>query len=100
MAVESPLFLAIGRHGPVDPAEGRRVAVPGLAWLEARLADGTFEAVYSMEGGGRLILAHAASDAELLALLQAAPDVERVWQITRLYDGLEVIRAYLAEENA
>lgn len=100
MAGDEALFLAIGRHGPVDPEEGRKIAVPGLAWLEARLADSTFQAVYSMEGGGRAIIAHAPSAAALLELLRGAPDVEREWQITRLHDGLEVIRDYLAADAA
>ena len=90
-------FLAIGRHGPVDPAEGRRVAELGLPWLDDRVADGTFDGVYSMEGGGRLLIAHAASEDDLRALLAGAPDVPRDWQITQLHDGREVVRRYLAE---
>jgi hypothetical protein len=97
VTADQPLFLAIGRHGPVSAEEGRRVAVDALGWLESRLADGTLEAVYSMEGGGRAIIARSASDTALLELLRSAPDVERTWQITRLYDGLEVIRSYLAD---
>jgi hypothetical protein len=93
-------FLAIGRHGAVDPAEGRRVAELGLPWLDDRVADGTFDGVWSMEGGGRLLIAHAASEADLRALLDGAPDVPREWQITQLYDGREVIRHYLATTPA
>ncbi len=88
-------FLAIGRHGPVDPAEGRKVAEQAVEWIPARLADGTIDCLYSMEGGGRLVIAEAESAETLRAMLDAAPDVPRDWQITELYDGQQVLLDYL-----
>ncbi|MFI5911006.1 hypothetical protein [Dactylosporangium sp. NPDC051541] len=88
-------FLAVGHHGPVDPRLGLRIAAEAVDWITARLADGTFDGLYSMAGGGRLIVANADSEEELLALLRAAPDAEREWTFTELFDGIEVIRKYV-----
>ncbi|MET7403721.1 hypothetical protein ABZS66_60655 [Dactylosporangium sp. NPDC005572] len=90
-----PKFLAIGHHGPVDPELGLRIADVAVDWISARLADGTFDCLYSMAGGGRMIVANAAGEEELLALLRAAPDAPREWTVTELFDGIEVIRKYV-----
>jgi hypothetical protein len=92
-------FMAIGRHGPVDPSEGRVHAEAALDWLPARLADGTFDCVYSLQGGGRLVIANAGSEDGLRATLAGAPDVPRQWEITELYDGIQVLRDYLASAD-
>jgi hypothetical protein len=89
-------FLATGHHGPIGPAEGRRFAEASLQWLPMHLADGSLDCVYSMKGGGRLVIASAESEEALLRLLESAPDPERDWTIVELYDGVEVIRNYLA----
>jgi hypothetical protein len=89
-------FMAIGRHGPVDPAHGRKVAEQAVEWIPARIADGSIDYLYSMEGGGRLVIAEAESAEALRALLDAAPDVPRDWQITELYDGQQVLLDYLS----
>ena len=89
-------FLAIGHHGPVDPSEGTRAALDALEWIPEQLGNGFLDCLYSMKGGGRMVVANAASEDELRAKLAAAPDVEREWQITELVDGLTVIRNYLA----
>jgi hypothetical protein len=89
-------YLAIGRHGPVDESEGRAFAEAALAWIPQRLADGTFECLYSLHGGGRLVIASAESEDSLRAVLDSAPDVPRQWEITELYDGQQVLRDYLA----
>ncbi|MEV6924588.1 hypothetical protein AB0M46_08780 [Dactylosporangium sp. NPDC051485] len=88
-------YLAIGHHGPVDPQLGLRIADAAVDWISARLADGTFDCLYSMAGGGRMIVANAGSEEELLALLRAAPDAPREWTFTELFDGIEVIRRYV-----
>jgi hypothetical protein len=88
-------FLAIGRHGPIDPADGRRFAELALEWIPERLADGSIDCVYSMAGGGRLVIASAESREELFAMLDAAPDAKRTWEITELYDGQQVLIDYL-----
>src|SRR5205823_3230015 len=49
-------FLATGHHGPIDPAEGRQLGEASLQWLPAHLADGTLDCVYSMKGGGRIVI--------------------------------------------
>jgi hypothetical protein len=89
-------FLAVGRHGPVDESEGRSFAGAALAWIPQRLADGTFDCLYSLHGGGRLVIANAESEEALQAMLAGAPDVPRHWEITELHDGLQVLRDYLA----
>jgi hypothetical protein len=89
-------FLAIGKHGPIDPAVGRKLAEQGVTWLPEQIENGFFDCVYSLKGGGRLVIANAESEQSLLAALRAAPDAERVWQITEMYDGLQVLRDYLA----
>jgi hypothetical protein len=88
-------FLAVGHHGPVDPQLGLRIADEAVDWISARLADGTFDCLYSMAGGGRLVVANAAGEEALLALLRTAPDVPRQWTFTELFDGIEVIRKYV-----
>jgi hypothetical protein len=92
-------FLAIGRHGPIDPSEGRKHAELALGWIPERLADGSLDCVYSMAGGGRMVIANADTADEVLALLEAAPDAKRDWQITELYDGEQVLRDYLASTS-
>jgi hypothetical protein len=89
-------FMAIGRHGPVEPGDARRHAEAALAWLPQRLADGSFDCVFSLHGGGRLVIANAESEDALRALFDSAPDVPREWEITELYDGQQVLRDYLA----
>jgi hypothetical protein len=88
-------FLAIGHHGPIDPAQGHAIAEQAVTWIPERLADGTFDCLYSMAGGGRLLIANAESEDALRSLLDAAPDARREWQVTELYDGLTVIQDYL-----
>ncbi|HUP76112.1 MAG TPA: hypothetical protein VM282_23970 [Acidimicrobiales bacterium] len=92
-------FLATGHHGPIDPAEGRRFAEASLQWLPSHLADGSLDCVYSMKGGGRLVIASAESEEALLRLLASAPDPERDWTIVELYDGVDFMRQYLATLN-
>jgi hypothetical protein len=89
-------FLAIGHHGPVDPAVGTRAARDALDWIPQQLQNGFLDCLYSMKGGGRMLVANAESEEELRAKLASSPDVERDWQITELVDGLTVIRDYLA----
>lgn len=89
-------FLAIGHHGPVDPDDGTRAARASLDWIPQQLENGFLDCLYSMKGGGRMLVANAASEEELRAKLAASPDVEREWKITELVDGLDVIRDYLA----
>jgi hypothetical protein len=89
-------YLAIGRHGPIDPAEGRRLAERAIEWIPDRIAEGSLDCVYSMEGGGRMLIANADSVEKVLAMLEAAPDAPRDWQITEIYDGVQVLLDYLA----
>ncbi|MEO8692454.1 MAG: hypothetical protein ABI658_02995 [Acidimicrobiales bacterium] len=92
-------FMAIGHHGPVDPSEGTRAAKAALTWIPEQLANGFLDCLYSMKGGGRMIVANAESDEELRAKLNASPDVAREWHITELIDGLTVIRDYLGSSS-
>lgn len=90
-------YLLTGHHGPVEPAEGRRIAAAGLVWIEEQLADGTLDCLYSMEGGGRLVIVNAGSADEALAIVRRGPDApSREWSVVGLRDGRTVIRDYLA----
>lgn len=89
-------FLAIGKHGPLDPDFGKKIAPKSAAWLRDSLANGLLDCAYSLEGGGRMVIANAESAEALLAVLTAAPDAEREWQITGLHDAVETIERYLA----
>ena len=89
-------FMAIGVHGPIDPDIGLQVAPRSAAWLSQQIAAGSLDCAYSLEGGGRLLIANAESADDLLATLRSAPDVEREWKITRLTDAVAAINAYLA----
>lgn len=89
-------FLAIGKHGPLDPDFGKTIAPRSAVWLRDSLANGLLDCAYSLEGGGRMVIANAESADELLAILSAAPDAERDWQITALHGAVETIERYLA----
>jgi hypothetical protein len=94
-------FLAIGKHGEVDP---NAKVTPGgvsasLEWLERSLQAGIIDCAYSMEGGGRLLIAEAPSAGVLLQTLRDAPDVQREWIITGLTDAQDSIRQYVAEHS-
>lgn len=89
-------YLAIGVHGEVDPEAGRAIAPRSLAWLKAGLASGEITSVYSMAGGGRLLIMEADSEDALRATLAAAPDLDRTWTINALTDAVESIERYLA----
>jgi hypothetical protein len=88
-------FLAIGHHGPVDPELGLRIADEAVGWISDRLADGTLDCLYSMAGGGRMLVANVDSAEALRAMLRDAPDAPREWTVTELFDGIEVIRNYV-----
>ena len=93
------LFDGLDQLGvAVETAAGGGVAGDAVAvdWISARLADGTFDCLYLMAGGGRLIIANVADEETLLAMLRSAPDAPREWTFTELFDGIEVIRNYVA----
>jgi hypothetical protein len=92
---ETKKFLAVGHHGPVDPEEAKQVAAVALEWIPAQLQNGFLDCLYSMEGGGRLLIANSESKDALLTVLNNAPDARREWTITELFDGVDVIRNYL-----
>ena len=89
-------FLATGHHGPVDASEGARRAEEAMAWIPEQIASGFLDCLYSMKGGGRMLIANAESEEALRAQLDAAPDVPREWEIVELLDAVAVIRSYLA----
>src|ERR1700753_1843868 len=93
-------YLAMGYHGPIDPATQTGRGEAGLEWIAAQLDSGYLDCLYSMEGGGRMLIANAESKEALLEVLEQAPDAKREWKITTLFDGAEVIRRYYAELEA
>jgi len=97
---ETHKYLAMGYHGPIDPATQTGRGEAALEWIAENLASGYLDCLYSMEGGGRLLIANAESKEALLEVLENAPDAKREWKITELYDGADVIRRYYAELNA
>ena len=60
-------FVATGKHGPLDAEFGKTIAPKSAAWLRERLADGLLDCAYSLEGGGRLVIANADSAEEAIA---------------------------------
>ena len=57
-----PTFLAIGHHGPVEVDNAKQMAEDAVEWIVPRLTDATFDRVYTMAGGGRLVIADAESE--------------------------------------
>ena len=92
-------FMAIGKHPPVTPGEpgpGREEVTQNVEFIEARVADGTYDSAHIMAGGGRLIIVNAESEEEALLSLTTPPDHPfRTWEITQLLDFSEVMAAYL-----
>jgi hypothetical protein len=94
-------FLAIGKHPPVtteEPGPSRDQVRANFDYIRDRVADGTYDSAHIMVGGGRLIIANAGSEDDLLASLTTPPDHRlRTWEITQLLDFEEVMGAYLRE---
>ena len=94
-------FLAIGKHPPVtagEPGPSRDEVKANFEFIQARVADGTYDSAHIMVGGGRLIIANAGSEDALRASLTTPPDHRlRSWEITQLLDFEEVMGAYLRE---
>jgi hypothetical protein len=92
-------FMAIGKHPPVTPDDegpGKEEVTQNVEFIEARVADGTYDGAYIMAGGGRLIIVNADSEEEALRSLTTPPDHPfRTWEITQLLNFSEVMAAYL-----
>jgi hypothetical protein len=92
-------FMAIGTHPPVTPDEpGADIddVRANVEFIQARVADGTYDGAYIMAGGGRLIIVNAETEEAVRSSLTTPPDhAERQWKITQLLDFDEVMAAYL-----
>jgi hypothetical protein len=93
-------YVAIGHHGPMTPEEGLAVAVLQVPWLEERMADGSIDHVWALDGGGRVLIGNAESEAEFRELLASGPDApSREWtRIAAIHDAVPFTRAFI--ENA
>jgi hypothetical protein len=93
--------MAIGKHPPVtteEPGPSRDEVKANFDFIQARVADGTYDSAHIMVGGGRLIIANAGSEEDLRVSLTTPPDhPERTWDITQLLDFAEVMGAYLRQ---
>jgi len=93
-------FIAIGTHPPVPPG-GTGGLTPeqieqNRRYFQKGLDEGRFDCVYVMAGVGRMVVANAASEAELRASLAEPPDhPERSWDVKQLLDFNQVITDFL-----
>jgi hypothetical protein len=92
-------FMAIGTHPPVTqeaPGPEHDDVRANVEFIQARVADGTYDSAHIMVGGGRLIIANAESEEIVRSSLTTPPDHPlRSWEITQLLDFDEVMTAYL-----
>ena len=95
-------YLVSAKPGPIPPAPMQFDAA--IAWLEERVADGTFDCLYGWVEGGGFSIANAQSHGALMELMAQYPLFGMVtWEVRPLLEfkeGIETIRAKLAEAAA
>jgi hypothetical protein len=88
--------------GPMPPTPDQFDA--GIAWLEDKLGDGTFDCVFGFLEGGGFSITNARSHREVLELMADYPLFGLVtWDVRPVLDfkeGTDTIRAKLAEAQA
>ncbi|HVP03726.1 MAG TPA: hypothetical protein VMT10_14240 [Solirubrobacteraceae bacterium] len=87
--------------GPMPPSPEQFDAA--LAWLERKIEDGTFDAVYGFLEGGGCSICNVGSHREVLDLMADYPLFGMVtWEVRPLLefkDGTDVVRRKLAEAH-
>jgi hypothetical protein len=95
-------YYVSARPGPMPPSP--ELFDASISWLDARLADGTFDCIFGfMEGGGFSII-NASTHHEVLDLMTDYPLFGMVtWEVRPLLEfkeGIETVRAKLVEAQA
>ena len=95
-------YYVAARPGPLPPSPEQFDAA--IAWLEAKVQDGTFDCIFGfMEGGGFSVL-NADSHREVLDVMAEYPLFGLVtWDVQPLLEfkeGIDTVRAKLAEAQA
>jgi len=95
-------YLVEATPGPLPPSPEQFDTA--IEWIEARLADGTFDCVFGYLEGGGIAVTNAADNAALLKLMTEYPLFGLVqWDVKPLLEfreGDELLRAKLAEAQA
>jgi hypothetical protein len=95
-------YLVTATPGPMPPSPEQFDAA--TEWIEAKIADGTFDCVYGYLEGGGIAVTNAADNATALELMTQYPLYGLVnWDVRPLLDfreGDELIRAKLTEAQA
>ncbi|MBB3043740.1 hypothetical protein [Nocardioides soli] len=92
-------FLVEGAHGPIEPAEGRRLALELREQLRDARERGVLTGAWARAGGGRLLVMEAldgdAVDAELAAM---SAHHTQTWTVTELFDLAAALDSFLADD--
>jgi hypothetical protein len=95
-------YLVSATPGPMPPAPEQFDAA--LAWLDGKLADGTFDCLYGFLEGGGCSVVNADSHRDVLDLMADYPIYGLVtWEVRPLLDfrdGTDLVRAKLVEAQA
>jgi hypothetical protein len=95
-------YLVEAKPGPLPPSPEQFDAA--TEWIEAKLADGTFDCVYGYLEGGGVAVTNAADNVALLERMTEYPLFGMVeWDVKPLLEfreGDELVRAKLAEAQA
>jgi hypothetical protein len=95
-------YYVAARPGPMPPTPEMFDAA--LAWLEGKVADGTFDCIYGFIEGGGFSIVNQDSHGAVLDLMADYPLYGMVtWEIQPLLEfreGVDTIRAKLAEAQA
>lgn len=95
-------YLVKATPGPLPPSPEQFDAA--LAWLRAKLEDGTFDCLYGFLAGGGFSVTNADSHRAVLDLMAEYPLFGLVsWEIEPLLElgeGADTVRAKLAEAQA
>lgn len=95
-------YLVSATPGPMPPAPEQFDAA--FAWLDQKVADGTFDCIYGFIEGGGFSVANADSHGDALELMADYPLFGLVtWEVRPLLEfkeGADTIRAKLVEAQA
>ncbi len=91
-------YLVTGLPGsnPIPLEQGAGLLGAGMAWIKAKLADGSIDCHYSLLGGGGIAIVNAASHDQVLTEILAYPLYPFfTWEITPLLDFESAYQEYI-----